>query len=302
MNAAPLGSLNLNLLRTLDVLLDECNVTRAAERLGVTQSAVSHALRQLRRRIGDPLLVRVGLTMQLTARAEALRVPLRRGLSALEQALEGPSEFDPAEARGWFDLAAPEDLALVLLPTLSARLAKQAPSLALRWRPLAEALDASEHASGGVGLSLTPAEPEAVWSAPGLSRRKLYRERVVCVMREHHPLASRKLNRTRYLAARHIQCANSASAMVDRALSSAGVDFGVVAGSATMAAEIAALSDMLLTIPRRLAEHLAARHRLLLRPFPMADLRYKVRMHWHPSQEDEPTSRLVRDLLEAIVE
>ncbi len=302
MNAAPLGSLNLNLLRTLDVLLDECNVTRAAERLGVTQSAVSHALRQLRRRIGDPLLVRVGLTMQLTARAEALRVPLRRGLFALEQALEGRGELDPAEARGWFDLAAPEDLALVLLPPLSARLAKQAPSLALRWRPLTEALDVSEHAPGGVGLSLTPAEPEGTWGAPGLSRRKLYRERVVCVMREHHPLASRKLNRARYLAARHIQCASSASAIVDRAVSSSDIEPGAVAGSVSMAAEIAARTDMLLTIPRRLAEHLASRHRLLLRPFPLGDLRYKVRMHWHPSQDEEPTSRLVRDLIVAIVE
>jgi len=303
MDEAPLGSLNLNLLRTLDVLLEESNVTRAAERLGVTQSAVSHALRQLRRRIGDPLLVRVGLQMQPTARAEALRLPLRRGLSALELALSGPTEVDAAELTGTYTLAAPEDLALSFVPALSARLAQLAPALRLRWRPLAEGLDASEHGKGGVDLSLSPGEPETVWGAVGLSRQRLYRERVVCVMREHHPLASRKLSRARYLGARHVHASSSASAMIDEVLNATeGVDVAVEAASVSMAAEIAAASDMLLTIPRRLAEHLAARHRLLLRPFPLADLRYKVRALWHPSQDDEPVSRLLRELLVAIVE
>jgi len=303
MDDAPLGSLNLNLLRTLDVLLEEGNVTRAAERLGVTQSAVSHALRQLRRRIGDPLMVRVGLQMQPTARAEALRIPLRRGLAALEQALHGQSEFDVAEVTGSFTLAASEDLALVLVPALSSRLAQMAPSLRLRWRPLSEGLDASEHGPGSVDLSLSPGAPEGVWGSSGLNRLRLYRERVVCVMREHPPLASRKLSRARYLSARHVQANHSASAMIDEVMSAnEGVVIGVEAASVSMAAEIVSASDMLLAIPRTLAERLAARHRLLLRPFPLADLRYKVRALWHPSQDDEPLNRMIRELLTTLVE
>lgn len=307
MTSAPLGSLNLNLLRTLDVLLDETNVTRAAERLGVTQSAVSHALRQLRQRIGDPLLVREGLNMRRTPRADALRAPLRRGLVALGQALEESSEFDASEATGQVVVAAPEDLALIVLPRLAARLEKVAPALELRWRPLHEAPTASEHAAGGIDLSLLPGaptgDPARSWAVTGLERRRLYRERVVCVMREHHPMAAHKLSSARFLAARHVRCGSSASAATADVFTRAGgVRDGAHVRSPALAAELVASSDMLWTVPQRLASHFAARHRLVLRPFPLADLRYKVRVHWHPSVEQDAMSRMLRDELLAVID
>jgi len=307
MTRAPLGSLNLNLLRTLDVLLDEANVTRAAERLGVTQSAVSHALRQLRQRLGDPLLVREGLTMRRTPRGDALRAPLRRGLAALGRALEERGEFQPSEARGELVFAAPEDLALLMMPKLVARLEKVSPGLSLRWRPLREAPTAAEHGAGGIDVSLLPGaptgDPSRTWAVAGLSRRKLYRERVVCVMREHHPLAARKLNATRYLDARHVNIESSASvAIADSLDANHAPRVGAHVVSATMGAELVAAGDMLMTLPERLAQHLAARHRLITRPFPLADLRYKVRMHWHPSLDEDPQSLMVREELEALVD
>ena len=97
-----LSEINLNLLVALGALIDECSVSRAAERLGVTQSAMSHSLRQLRELLGDRLLVRGPRGMLLTPRAEALRAPLRRGLGELERVVAGEVVWSPAsEARVW---------------------------------------------------------------------------------------------------------------------------------------------------------------------------------------------------------
>src|SRR5262245_9223599 len=101
LGGTPLGAMNLNLLAALDALLAEANVTKAEARMGVTPSAMSHSLRQLREILGDPLLVRGPAGMMPTPRASALREPVRRGLVELSRALAG-SAFDPASAKRTF--------------------------------------------------------------------------------------------------------------------------------------------------------------------------------------------------------
>ncbi|HJK89572.1 MAG TPA: LysR family transcriptional regulator, partial [Polyangiaceae bacterium LLY-WYZ-15_(1-7)] len=126
MDHALLARTNLNLLLTLDALLEERSVTRAAARLGVTQSAVSHALRQLREQLGDRLFVRARGAMAPTPRALALAGPLRQGLRALQQALEDAPEFDPARSRRRFVLATTDLVAATVSPALVARLREEA--------------------------------------------------------------------------------------------------------------------------------------------------------------------------------
>ena len=100
-------SVDLNLLRVLDVLLDEMSVTEAAKRLGRTPSAVSHALSRLREMLDDPLLLRSGNRLVASPRAEALREPLRRVLTDLMRVVQAEAEFDPATSTRRFVVAAP---------------------------------------------------------------------------------------------------------------------------------------------------------------------------------------------------
>jgi len=112
-----LARIDLNLLVAFDALAREQNVTRAAERVGVTQSAMSHALRRLRELLDDPLLVRGKSGMVLTARAEALVLPLRSGLVSVDRALVRAERFDPRTARRKFRLATPDLFDLLAIPT-----------------------------------------------------------------------------------------------------------------------------------------------------------------------------------------
>ena len=116
---------DLNLLRVLDAVLTEGSATSAAKALGMTQSAVSHALGRLRDQLGDPLVVRGGHGLLPTPRGEALRGPVRRVLSDLSEAL-APVEFDPATARMELKIAAPDYTTVILLPALVVRLAVEA--------------------------------------------------------------------------------------------------------------------------------------------------------------------------------
>ncbi|KTT27647.1 LysR family transcriptional regulator [Pseudacidovorax intermedius] len=148
--------IDLNLLAALDALLAERNVTRAAERLHLSQSAMSGVLARLRDYFGDALLVPVGRTLQLTPRAEALIEPVRRIILQVDAALGVQPEFDPATARRHFTVIASDYVTQVLLAEALRRMAPAAPGLSFDVRPthvgMAQDLD-----QGRVDLLVTPA-------------------------------------------------------------------------------------------------------------------------------------------------
>src|ERR1700675_75069 len=132
MNEIDLRRFDLNLLVVFEVLMIERNVTRAADRLGRTQSAVSHSLSRLRRQLGDPLLIKAGARMQPTAFALDLIEQARPMLRGIERVLSPRHVFEPASSRRVFRLAAP-DFALALFTDLLADLQAEAPGVAVEW-------------------------------------------------------------------------------------------------------------------------------------------------------------------------
>ena len=141
-----ISTFDLNLLRVLDALLRERNVSRAAERLSLSQPAVSNALNRLRDLLDDPLLVRVGRSMQPTPRALALEVPIRDVLQRIEESLSADAPFDPASSRQRFRIAVTDYVELILMPRLLKLLAERAPGVQIDIQHLsptlpAEALD-----------------------------------------------------------------------------------------------------------------------------------------------------------------
>lgn len=174
-------SLDLNLLRVFDALAEERSVTRAGERLGLTQSAVSHALNRLRYALEDELFLRGPDGMKPTPRATEIWPELRRGLLLLQHAV-APTEFDPSEAERVFNLAASSYTGEVLLPHLVARLRAEAPKVQLHVRGLEagvpEALEAGR-VDMAIGVFGRVSEV--------FTREALFQESLVWVVRADHP-------------------------------------------------------------------------------------------------------------------
>jgi DNA-binding transcriptional LysR family regulator len=183
---------NPNLLRSLDALLDTRNVTLAASMLGLTQSALSRQLAQLRTQFDDPLLIREGQRFVPTMRAEAMRGPLKAMLLALESLTAGPS-FDAATCARTFSIAGSDYLADHMLPPLAAAINLQAPRAGVAfhlWEPGYYRLLSDE----GIDLVATIAEivPD------NLHGHAMGQDRPVCAMRATHPLARQPLTLADY--------------------------------------------------------------------------------------------------------
>ena len=174
--------LDLILLKALDALLDECNVTRAASRLGVTQPAMSGMLTRLRENFGDPLFVRAKHGIVPTQRALELSAPLKQVISQIGALLQPPS-FDPLTANITFTIAATDyALRAVALPFLSA-LKQQAPHIRIALVPVDDKQVQLQLERGDIDLALLT--PES--TPPDLHAKNLFDEHYVCVLRQGHP-------------------------------------------------------------------------------------------------------------------
>ena len=178
-------NLDLNLLKTLDALLDERHVTRAAARLSLTQPAVSGMLTRLRDYFADPLFIRAPHGMVPTPRAQALAAPVKQILADIDRLLK-PTAFDPLSATFIWTLAATDYALKVVIVPFIAELKKHAPGIRIRVEPVEPQRLVSQLERGEVDAALmTPhSTPEALHS------RALFEERFVCMMRADHPDAA----------------------------------------------------------------------------------------------------------------
>ncbi|WP_170937252.1 MULTISPECIES: LysR family transcriptional regulator [Rhodomicrobium] len=286
------SNIDLRLLPTLEVLLEERSVTRAAARLGVTQSAVSHALRELRATTGDALLVRSGRAMVPTPFALGILPPLQRGLQELRRAFVAEESFDPARSRRPLSLALPGAWLYTVLPGLIARLREQAPAMRLDVRTLSPDV-VDELANGRLDLVLAPAELEAPLNLGRDMMRKLVAsETYACVFRSAHPALEHDFGLPRYLDCTHvvIELAGRRSERIDDVLKGMGGvrTVGLTVPNYLAAAYAAAGSDLVSTMPRSLADWAAPRLGIELRPAPVKLPHSESCLWWHPSFQTDP--------------
>ncbi|HEX8538057.1 MAG TPA: LysR family transcriptional regulator, partial [Cystobacter sp.] len=246
----------MNLLAILDAVLRERSVQRAAERLAMTPSAVSHALARLRDIVGDPLLVRTPKGMVPTARAERLAPRLRNVLGALEGIFDDEAGFDPSAARQVFKISSADLAQFVILPPLLKQLAREAPGLRLVLRPpRPEVLDALASGSLDLAFGIFDEAPE------GFRYQAIFREEFLCMLRRGHPAASAPLELDSWLALQHVSVAprGGSGSIVDDALAKLGKqrDIALVVPHFLMAPLIIAETDLSLLLPARLARRYA---------------------------------------------
>jgi len=288
----PQPSTNLNLLRSLDVLLETRNLTLAAETLGLTQSALSRQLAQLRVQYGDPLLIREGQRFLLTQRAQAMRGPLKAVLASLDSVLDGPG-FEPATCSRTFSIAGSDYLAEHMLPPLAEALHAQAPHARLDfrlWEPGYYRLLSDE----GVDLVATIADllPE------NLHGRAMGEDRAVCLMRTGHPLAGQTITLADYVAAAHLRISGGSDrdGVIEQALARHGVrrDVRLSVPFFSAALRLIGQQDLLLTVPEHMAIKFASAAPLAWQPLPFDVPPYRYWLLWHARNHHDPAHQWFR--------
>lgn len=299
-----LGQVDLNLLVVLDALLREQNVTRAAERLHMTQPATSTALARLRKVLGDPLLVKHGRHMQLTPRAEALVEPVRSVLATIEQTIVRPPGFDPAHDSRVFAMTASDYIGVVLIRPLLVGMAGQAPHLRLNLGTISErylpALQRDE-----MDLAILPDRLVTEADLSDCSSMPVIEDRFVGAVWKEHPHAGGRL--TAGLLAEHPYLAYQPVAghsLVEEDLDAASVPRRTEATASTFTAMPFMLAEtgLVTIIPERLGRRVAnAADIVLLEPeVELQPLRQSA--YWHSRRDTDQGHRWLREQLLAVAQ
>lgn len=246
-----LASLDLNLMVALEALLEEASVGQAADRLSLSQPAMSHALKRLRTLLDDPLLVRVGARMQLTARAEALRSPVQDALSRVRDLLIGEG-FDPAHSTRSFQLFVADNASDLLLPPLLKRLQKEASHVSIRVQPVRGNMPDSFELARLVDVAIA-CVPHRF---KGFYQQHLFTDRDACAVRRGHPLAARVAHLDVFLNAKHVAVVGRefTEDPVDTWLQQEGLrrNVALTVPHYLQALHVVAQSDLIAVLPERL--------------------------------------------------
>ncbi|PWU26606.1 LysR family transcriptional regulator [Pseudomonas sp. RW407] len=291
-----LRRLDLNLLVILDALLAERHVSRAAERLAMSQPAVSHALARLREQLGDPLLVRVKNEMRLTARALELAPRLVQVLDGVRGLLGGPA-FEAASSHRHFRLGMSDYGAWVLLPRLLRDLRQGAPQVSLGVSQESRLEMARQVAEGELdgALGVFPVLPA------GVRAWRLFEESFVCVCRRDLLDRADGLSLPAYLAAAHVRVALQDSLEeIDGALGKLGLrrQVALALPHFTVAPALLEGTDLVLTIAARCLERLELPASLAVFEPPLALPRFDFVQIWREDAERDPARAWLRDRLQ----
>ncbi|MDB5858189.1 MAG: transcriptional regulator, LysR family [Ramlibacter sp.] len=286
---------DLNLLVTLEVLLAECNVARAAQRLRLSPSAMSRALARLRETTGDPLLVRAGRGLVPTPRALELRDRVSQLVQDSEAVLRPAGKPNLKELVRTFTLRTSEGFVENFGPGLIARVGEQAPGVRLRFvqkpdRESAPLRDGTvDLETGVVGTTM----------GPEVRAQALFRDRFIGVVRMGHALGQGEITPARYAAGRHICVSRRglATGPIDEALRPLGLerDVATIVGGFATALALARASDLVASVPERHTGKLrAGMHSFAL---PVAVPEITVSLFWHPRLQADPAHRWLRELV-----
>jgi DNA-binding transcriptional LysR family regulator len=300
MKAVHLANIDLNLLVVFDALVAEGHATRAAERIGLTQPAVSHALNRLRALFGDPLFVRSPRGMVPTSLAQDIAPSVRSILEQVEGVLRGGRAFDPAASTRQFVLGLSDYAAFVLLPRLTVRLDQEAPGVSLVVRNTSRSVGLPMLEDGTVEL-IAGNFPEP---PTHMREELLYEEDFICAGRGDHPNLGEPLDLNRYLALRHLQVSmkGNPSGYVDAVLAEKGLkrNVAVTVGHFLMAPMLVDASYLVATEPRRLFTPLASRLPLRLLPPPIDIPLFRVMQTWHSRHDADSGHQWLRRILREV--
>ena len=287
-------NINLNLLRTLQVLLEESHVSRTAERLCVTQSAVSRQLTQLRELFGDPLLIREGNRLLPTPKAKQLKSKVDKILASCQGLLDEP-DFSPQQWGGPMVLASSDYVAQYILPDIVARVQQQSPKAIINYR-----LWSPDYLSNLADLDIQLVSTMLPKIPEGLCGAHIGSDYPVCVMRDQHPLASQPALSLQQLVDyphMRVSAGGDKDSFVERELKAQGLNRNVQFSVPFFSAAFQTLvrTDMLMVLPEHIARNMQAWFDITYKPLPIPKPEHSYWLLWHPRYESDPAHRWFRE-------
>ncbi|PMJ91701.1 LysR family transcriptional regulator [Vibrio sp. 10N.261.55.A7] len=295
-----LNNMNLNLLRSLHILLEERHVSRAADRLHISQSAVSRQLAQLRELCGDPLLVRQGNQLIATPRAVALKEKLDALLSEFDRFLD-EKPFNAKEWQGEVVLASSDYVAQYVLPDIASHLGEHAPQLDIAYRLWQPDLLEKLHETGiHLASSMYQKKPE------GVSSVNIGSDYSVCLMSDAHPLAKQDaLTVDNLLQFSHIKVTGGGDkdSNTDLALKALGVSRHISLKVPFFSAAINRLvsSEHLMIVPEHIADNLTKHGSLTYKSLPFDMEQHQYWLMWHPKYDNDSGHKWLREEVRAVM-
>ena len=287
-----MASPDLNLLVTLEALLEEGSVGGAARRLRLSPSAMSRALARLRAATGAPLLVRAGRGLVPTPRARELRGRVGQLVQDGTAVLRPDAQVDLARLTQTFSLRTSDGFVENFGPALIARVEREAPGVRLRFIPKLSR-DSGPLRDGTVDLETGVVGPA---TSPDLRAQALFRDRLVGVVRKEHRLGRGRVTPARFAAGRHVLVSRRGleGGPVDEALASLGLTrtIATMVGGFAAALALARATDLIATVPERHSGNLRTGMKSFPLPFPVPEI--TVSMLWHPRTHADPAHRWLR--------
>lgn len=295
MHQVDFSGIDLNLLKLFDALSKERSVTRAGQKLGLSQPAASRGLARLRRLLNDRLVVRTSQGLELTPRAATLSEPVAKLLEDA-RSIVAPSIFEPSTALGRFTIATTDHMTLLLMPALLSKLALLAPYLDLEISaPSGDNVDLV--AQGDVDLAIGVYD-----NLPArFHHRSLYDEDLVCLVRRDHPVLAEQWTLERFVSLSHILViiTGYGKSAVDEALTQQGLSrrAAVRLPHFLAAPMLVAESDMILSLPRRLARRIAISTPVEILEIPLKIEKFSPSIIWHERWHDDSAHMWLRKLI-----
>jgi DNA-binding transcriptional LysR family regulator len=292
-----LADIDLNQLVLFQHLMVERRVSRVAEKLGLTQPAVSNTLAKLRRQFGDELFVRTPAGMMPTPFAEQLAEPIGYALGMIHSGLNQRSRFEPASVKRSMTIGMTDIGEIVFLPALVERLRRDAPGVSLATVRTTATTLRDDMEAGKVDLAIGPL-PQL---KAGFFQRRLFRQRYVCLFRKGHALDRKRLSLADFKAAEHliIVSAGTGHGKVDDLIRRAGIERHVrlTIPHFVSVGPLLRRTDMVATVTERLAESLAEPFDLTFRPHPVELPAVAINVFWHAKVHRSPAHQWLRGVV-----
>jgi len=289
-----LREIDLNLLVIFNQLLMDRRVSTSADKLGLSQPAVSNALKRLRELLKDELFVRTSRGMEPTPYALHLVEPIGYALSTLQNALNQRDSFDPATNERTFTLGVTDIGEIYFMPTLMAMLSKEAPHIKISTlRPNSGHLS-DDMAAGNVDIAigLLPS------LTTGFFQRRLFKQRYVCMFRQGHPQARNPISLSQYKYLPHVgvTSVNTGHSEVDEWMTRKGIerDIHLHVPHFVAVGHILQTSDLIATVPERFAQKCAGPFQLETSPLPFKLPDIAINLFWHAKYNREPANLWLR--------
>ncbi|ATQ69773.1 MULTISPECIES: LysR family transcriptional regulator [Methylosinus] len=291
-----LRNFDLNLLVAFNFLLEERSVSRAAQKMFISQSAMSHVLQRLRQQLDDPVLVKTPQGMRPTPRALSLVEPIAALLAEVEQVLRSSKEFSPATTQRRFTIATNDYVEFCLLPPLMQVVGLEAPNIEIH---LVQTQGSLGQAAEAADVDLVIGFDVILDQAPYLNRERLYTDRIVSLVRRGHPDFSHgEVSLERFIAAKHMLMSRreAGTGLIDDWLEARGLarKVSLVVPNFLSAPWIVANTDLVFSLPLRIAEHFVRIAPLEIVPIPIEFPTYDLLMVWHSLQDKEPAHAWLR--------